>query len=70
MATALAVTLPGYVPEAEAASLLGYRLRYLQQLRYQGVGPVYIKRGKAVCYKLSDLEDFLDAQRVDPEDLV
>jgi hypothetical protein len=62
------VSLAGYVVEHEAAELLGYSAITLARLRRRGVGPAYIQRqGKDVIYKVSDLERWLDSQRVDPE---
>jgi hypothetical protein len=59
--------LAGYLPESEAAALVGYSLIHFQRLRRRGVGPAYIKRGNHVIYKESDLSAWLDKHRIDPE---
>ncbi|MFZ5618835.1 MAG: helix-turn-helix transcriptional regulator [Pseudomonadota bacterium] len=50
--------------EDEAADFLGLSPRTLQGLRVKGGGPDYIKIGsRAVRYRLSDLEDFIEDRR-------
>lgn len=50
--------------EDEAAEFLGLSPRTLQGLRVRGGGPDYIKIGsRAVRYRLSDLEDFIEGRR-------
>jgi predicted DNA-binding transcriptional regulator AlpA len=48
----------------DLAELLGKPHRTLDQWRYQGRGPAYIKVGGSVRYALADVEAWLDAQRV------
>lgn len=60
----MTVTLRGYLDEPHAASTLGYSPLHLSRLRRRGDGPVYIRRGRAVFYKVSDLEAWMDARRV------
>ncbi|MEC5149538.1 helix-turn-helix domain-containing protein [Cryobacterium sp. GrIS_2_6] len=33
----------------------------LSQLRYRGEGPAYVQLGRAVRYRVTDVEDFIDA---------
>ena len=50
--------------EIEAARLLGFTARFLQQRRYQGDGPPFIRvSARAVRYRLSDLEEWAAARR-------
>lgn len=43
--------------EAEAAQVVGFSPRFLQQRRREGGGPVYIRvSARAVRYRLADLE--------------
>jgi predicted DNA-binding transcriptional regulator AlpA len=50
--------------EDEAADYLGLSPRTLQGLRVKGGGPDYIKLGsRAVRYRLSDLEEFIEDRR-------
>lgn len=51
----------------EAAEVLRLPVRQLQTWRYLGVGPPYIKVGRAVRYARSDLNAWLLTQRVEPE---
>jgi hypothetical protein len=43
--------------EAEAARLLGFTPRFLQQRRYTGNGPKFVRvSARAIRYRLADLE--------------
>jgi len=56
---------------ADVAGRLGVPPRTLEQWRYLGRGPAYIKVGnKSVRYRQSDIDAFLDAHRIDPAVLV
>jgi predicted DNA-binding transcriptional regulator AlpA len=48
----------------DLAAHLGKPPRTLDQWRYQGRGPTYIKVGGSVRYAFADVEAWLDAQRV------
>ena len=54
------------VDEAEASRILGLSLKTLQKRRWQKKGPRYLKLGRRVAYRLSDLRDFLDSSPVLP----
>lgn len=54
------------VAESGAAAHIGRPVRTLQQWRYRGEGPPYIKVGGRVRYSLRDLDAWLLAHRVDP----
>jgi Helix-turn-helix domain len=47
----------------EAAQRLAWSVRTLERLRLTGLGPRYVKVGKCVRYRVSDLEAFV-ASRV------
>ena len=49
---------------AEAASFLLTSVGTLAQWRYLRRGPAYIKVGRSVAYRLSDLLDYLEQTRV------
>lgn len=53
----------GLIRETEAAKLLGVTTRTLQNWRFRGVGPCYVKLGRAVRYKPQDIEDYIDQNR-------
>jgi hypothetical protein len=48
--------------QAEAADALRLSERTLERLRLTGNGPVYIKAGRRVLYRSSDLEAWIAAQ--------
>jgi predicted DNA-binding transcriptional regulator AlpA len=48
----------------EAARKLGLRLGTLANRRSLGLGPAYIKLGRAVRYREEDLETFIEQHRV------
>jgi hypothetical protein len=53
---------------AQVASALDTSEAGLAQLRYRGTGPRFIKRGRRVLYRWSDVRAYLDAntcQRTD-----
>lgn len=47
----------------EAAALLLVAPKTLKNWRSLGSGPAYIKRGRRVAYRVTDLNDWLDANR-------
>lgn len=61
-----------YLTEAEAAEVLCVRRNCLCQWRHKRTGPPYLKLGRTVRYRRSDLDRWAAAQRVDPaaEELV
>ena len=53
--------------EKEAAVLIGVSVKTLQARRYLGQEPAFIRlSGKAVRYKQSDIEAWINASRVEP----
>lgn len=57
------------VDEGVAGDHVGRSKRTLQQWRYRGEGPPYIKCGKAVRYSLRDLDAWLLKHRVEPREV-
>ncbi len=47
--------------ETQAAQLLGITIRALQGWRLRGDGPLYVKLGRLVRYRRSEIERWLDA---------
>jgi len=45
----------------DAANILRVHLRTLERWRQTGEGPRYVKMGRRVGYRRSDLEDWLEA---------
>lgn len=54
--------------EQEAADYLGVlSVRTLQDWRRKRTGPVYLRLGRRIAYRVSDLDDFLRAARIAPK---
>lgn len=53
-----------FLDTAQAAYELGYSKSSLETWRGEGTGPVYHKTGRRVRYKLSDLNAYIEAGRV------
>lgn len=53
--------------ETEAALFLGVARQTMANWRSQRRGPAYLKLGRRVVYRLSDLEDFIQSCRIDPQ---
>ena len=60
----LGVAMLRLLTQVEAARLLRLSERTLERLRLQGGGPLYVKAGRAVRYRESDLEEWIDARVV------
>lgn len=62
----------GSVPEVltpqEAADLLRTNVASLAQLRYGGGGPHYVKLGRSVRYRRTDIQAFLDGNTYERTD--
>ena len=54
------------IPEPDAARYIGLSRAYLRQARQRGGGPAYVRIGRAVRYRVNDLDAFLEAHRVEP----
>jgi len=48
--------------QSEAAKLMKLSERTLERLRLQGGGPSYVKCGRSVRYRLSDVEKWIEAR--------
>jgi predicted DNA-binding transcriptional regulator AlpA len=51
--------------ERDAARVLGISIHWLRRKRWEGGGPAYIKYGRAVRYRCSDLEKWIADHRCD-----
>ena len=54
-----------YLTEKKVAELTGFSVKYLQKLRHRGEGPPYIKIGRSIRYKWSDVVKWMDSHRVE-----
>jgi hypothetical protein len=55
------------VDEYEAAKVLKKSVQTLRNDRCSRQGPAYLKLGRSVRYKVSDLFDYMERHRIDPE---
>ena len=58
-------SLPPALDEAEAAAVLGVHPRTLANWRSQRRGPRYVAVGRRRVYRISDLEEYLEAHTVE-----
>jgi excisionase family DNA binding protein len=52
-----------FLNTAQAAHYLGISHRKLEEMREEGIGPIYRKHGKAVRYHIDDLDAWSEASR-------
>jgi excisionase family DNA binding protein len=50
-----------------AARVVGVDPRTMEQWRYQGKGPAYLKVGRQVRYRRHDIDAWLHSRRIEPE---
>ncbi|MCX2934039.1 DNA-binding protein [Mycobacterium sp. CVI_P3] len=60
------VTLPELLTPQQVADLRGTTTAVLSQERHLGRGPKYIRDGRRIRYRASDLAEYLDANTVVP----
>ena len=53
--------------DVEAADFLGLAAQSLRNARSRREGPPYIKLGRRIVYKVSDLEEYIDKHRIVPQ---
>jgi len=51
---------------SEAAEFLGMSPDTLPRWRWSGIGPAYLKVGRSIRYRQTDLETFLEGSKVSP----
>jgi predicted DNA-binding transcriptional regulator AlpA len=56
----LAIKAPRLLSESEAAEFLGMSSKWLSNQRWLGLGPSYLKIGRCIRYKVSELDAFLE----------
>lgn len=56
------------IHEPEAARYIGLSVAWLRQSRMRGRGPAFVRIGRAIRYRLADLEAYLSAHRIEPRD--
>jgi predicted site-specific integrase-resolvase len=63
LSTAVQPNSDPLLPPPDVGELLSVSERTLEYWRYQGRGPAFVRVGKRVRYRLSDVEAFLAANR-------
>ena len=63
----MAQTTDRLMHEEEAAQYLRMKSSTLRQWRYKSQGPAYYKFGSRVCYRVSDIESFMERSRISVE---
>lgn len=58
-----------YLTEKEVAAITGRAVQTLRNDRYKGQGFAYIKFGRSIRYRLSDILATMDSHRIEPEAL-
>ena len=56
------------VTEKVAAEMIGLSVKTLQNHRYLGLPPTYVKLGKSIRYRVADLQTYLDECTVMPRE--
>ncbi len=54
------------VNEKVAAEIVGLSVHTLQNHRYLGLPPKYLRLGRNIRYRIADLEEYLDECTVEP----
>lgn len=54
------------ITEQDAAPYLGLSRAWLRVARREGRGPAYLRIGRAIRYRVSDLDAYLAAHRIEP----
>ena len=58
-----------YLTEKEVAAITGRAVQTLRNDRHKGQGFAYIKFGRSIRYRLSDILGAMECHRIDPEAL-
>jgi hypothetical protein len=53
--------------EGEAAEFIGMSSKWLSNQRWLGLGPSYLRIGRCIRYRVSELDAFLEHCEVHPE---
>jgi hypothetical protein len=55
------------IPERDAAAYIAVSPAYLRKARRRGVGPAFIRLGRTIRYRTSDLDRWLNAHCIEPQ---
>ena len=56
------------VDEHEAAKIIGFTVKTMRKRRWERKPPAFLKVGRLIRYRISDLQDFLDSCRISPRE--
>jgi hypothetical protein len=56
--------IPRYVDEKEVSRIIGRAVQTLRNDRFRGQGVPYVKMGRAVRYRLSDVIAFMEDRKI------
>lgn len=54
------------ITEKEAAAFLGWSTKTLQNRRWKGLPPQFLRLGRSIRYRVVDLQSYLDSCTVEP----
>ncbi|MEI8396833.1 MAG: helix-turn-helix domain-containing protein [Rhodospirillaceae bacterium] len=57
------IAAPPLLRTADSAKYLNVSKSYLEKLRVSGNGPKYVRLGRLIRYRITDLDNFMDAKR-------
>lgn len=63
----VAVPMPTLMTQGQAAKYLGKSVQWFERCRWAGEGPTYIKIGRSVRYRATDLIEYLEQNTVQGE---
>jgi hypothetical protein len=58
--------LDGYIPEAKFCAAAGIKLRTARTWRQKRTGPPWVRIGRDVFYRVTSLQEWLEAKEVRP----
>ena len=68
MLTQTSASEESLITETQAAEIVALSVKTLQAWRVRGIGPAYVKAGKAVRYSRADLLAWIGAHTVSPRE--
>ena len=58
-----------YLDEKKVAELTGFSVFTLRNFRHLRKGPPYLQIGRSIRYRLSDITEYMERNRIDPSTL-
>ena len=57
-------SLPELISQSELAKYLNKSEAWCERARWLGIGPPFVKLGRSVRYRLSDIEEYIEANLI------